>query len=324
MGIHARVIKLNTEFTSLEDLQDTILLNTNDKEVTGITDVERNTYEESYITLYSNWQNREGIEAGIQTIDFHENSGEIEEICDGNVRFLVKTAYVEYPKHKKRNGENVLLDKSTRTNIIKIDVIFFESAERIYAIICTIPNHENKVLNLIKNENISLENDDYIINANEFLWLFYRYSTNNSMLDDNLEIVNITSFTGNIFNEQHVIQGNSNLASTLIVTKAFVSCGHPFTKMKIEMSILGYQLVFFIDENSNLNIDADSNFLTQQDTLIMLPLYIVSVLIPLIHRLYLEDNFEDNLLIQEEFSKRIGLDVINEIMEHNNIQANEL
>lgn len=163
-----------------------------------------------------------------------------------------------------------------------------------------------------------------MINVNQFLWLFYRYSTNNKMLDDNLEIANISSFTGNIFNAEHIIQGVSDVTSTLIVTKAFVSCGHPFTKMKVTMNIHGYGLVFLIDEYSNLNIEAESIFLTQQDILITLPLYIVAILIPLIQQLYMEDDFEDNSLVQREFRKRIGKDVINEIMEYNNISTNDL
>lgn len=321
MGIHTRVIKLDVRYTSLEELYETILINTNNRRVTGLSEIEIRDIEESEITLYSNWEDRDGIETGIQEINFHENT---EAIGEANVRFLVKTAYIEYAKHKKRDRNDVLLAKENRTNSIKIDVVFFENENKVYAIICTIPNHENKVLNLIKPENISQENADYKINANEFLWLFYRYSTDCRMLDDNLRISNITSFTGNIFNEEHVIQGNSDVASTLIVTKAFVSCGHPFTKMKVGMDINGYGLVFLVDEHSNLNIDADSVFLTQQDTLITLPLYIVAIVIPLIHQLYSDDDFEDNSLVQEEFSKRIGKDVINEIMRHNNILISDL
>lgn len=323
MGIHTRVIKLNEDFTTLDDLHGTILLNNNNKLVAKLTTEERSRYPKPDITLYSTWEERPGIESDIQEINFYQNVVPPVETGAGNIRFLVKRASVEYTKHTTRiNG--VLLGKNLRTNHIDIDVIFFETNNEVYVIICTIPNHENKVLDLINKDNISLENHDYIINPNEFLWLFYRYSTDNKMLNEFLKITNITSFTGNISNEQHVIKGDSDVTSTLIVTKAFVSTGHPFTKMEVEMQIHGYGLVFLIDKNSNLTISPSSTFLTQQDVLITLPLYIVSILLPLIQFLYTEDGFENDVHVQEEFKRLIGKDVISEIMAHNSIDKNDL
>lgn len=318
--INTKVILLNERFNSLENVQSNLLTLNNNKLVASISATEARELSTDDKTLYSNWMNCNLLDSHILEYDFHpEDEG------TGNVRFLVKTAHVEYTKKQKRDNHGQLLEKYLRINVIDINVIFFEANNRIYAIICANDNHEKKVIDLVSSANIDNVNTTYEISANEFYWLFYRYSVGLSELNASLTISNITSFKGNIFDEHHVIEGNSDETSELIVTKAFVSTGNDFTKMKINLNSYGSNIVFLVDNISNLSIDAESTIiLTEYPPEIVIPLYIVSIIIPIIHLNYIEDDFTEDAQVKQEFSKRVGLDVITKIIEYNNVELSDL
>lgn len=323
MILHSKVIKLTEEWNTLEVVVNNLITRNNNRIVPSLTPHERENISDEEKTLYSTWLINDSIGSPILESDFHSEADDVLERSTANIRFLVRSASVEYSRHKKRDNNGVLLPKEVRVGIENINVIFFERNNSVFIIICTIPNHYNKVKQLIGEANLDEENSDYQITSNEFLWLFYKYSTHQNNLSESLQISNITSFTGNIFDENHVITGASDVTSSLVVTKAFVSCGYPFTKMRVSMHSRGYMLNFLIDENSNLSIDTESEFLHQQDVTIMMPLYIISIIIPMIHEFYNIENFERNI-VREDFLKRIGIDVITEIITSNNISIEEL
>lgn len=318
--INTKVFLMNN-ITSLEEVESNILTLSNEKIVPGLTDTELRTLRNEDKKFFSSWTRLNSIDTSILELDFHNEFKEL----PGDIKFLVRNAHIEYSKRKKRDSLGCLLSKELRLNIIDIPVIFFENDGNVYAIICTNDKHVRKVIDLIRDTNINLDSDYYNITPNEFYWLFYRYSNELNELHEKVSINNITSFKGNIFDEHHVIEGNSDDTSNLIVTKAFVCTGNDFTKMKIDLGAFGFNIVFLIDNNSNLNIDADSTiFLTEYPSEIVLPLYIIALVVPMIHKFYNEDNFTDDCSIKDEFSKRIGIDVIKKVIEYNQIDIQDL
>lgn len=318
--INTKVFLMNN-INTLEEIETNILTKSTEKFVTGLSNIEEKSLRNEDKKFFSSWTTLNSIDTNILKLDFHQNHKEL----PGDIKFLVRNAHIEYSKRTKRDGRDCLLPKELRLNIIDIPVIFFENDGSVYTIICTNDKHIKKVIDLIKDININLDSDYYNITSNEFYWLFYRYSNELNSLHEKVSINNITSFKGNIFDEHHVIEGNSDDTSNLVVTKAFVCTGNDFTKMKINLATFGFNIVFLIDSSSNLNIDADSTiFLTEYPAEIVLPLYIIALLVPMIHKFYNEDNFTDDCSIKGEFSKRIGLDVIKKVIEYNQINEHEL
>lgn len=324
-GIMAQLLRLNEKFNSLDVVKEKLLPLTHIKSVNSLSVEELNDLPEDDRVYISKWLTNDHHLAEIRSYSPTESCSNSTE---SEIRYMVGRAYIEYRRNKQRDSMGNLLPKTDRINLVEIDVIFFERDSGIDAIICTPDNHINKVKALISDENICKGYSKNNINSDEFYWLYYRYSTKKKVLNNDISLINITSFTGNIFDEHHTIYGKSDNTTDLIVTKAFVCSGsNPFTNMKISIAF-GLTLIdFLVNRESDIRIDVESNIpqeLADMDKEIALPLYLLSYLLPKIRELYINDAFTDDLNIKIDFSKMLGLEVIKAIMTHNDINAEEL
>ncbi|MBC1273906.1 hypothetical protein HCA68_01155 [Listeria booriae] len=323
-GIMAQLFRLTEKFKSLESVAEQLLPMVDRKSLPHLSIEELNDLPEDDRVYISRWLTNRQQPTGINSYTPIESCNDV----TSEVRYMLGRAYIEYRKNKQRDLNGTLLPKADRINIVEIDVIFFERDSGIDVIICTPDNHINKVKALISDDNISKKNANKTITSDEFYWLYYRYSIDSKVLNDDITLINITSFTGNIFDEHHTISGTSDSTTDLIVTKSFVCSGsNPFTNMKISIAIGFIVIDFLVNRKSDIRVDVESGIppeLMEVSKKIALPLYLLSYLLPKLRELYENDAFTDDLKIKVDFSKMLGLEVINAIMSHNNISVEEL
>ncbi|HDX9627788.1 TPA: hypothetical protein ROY30_001434 [Bacillus cereus] len=239
------------------------------------------------------------------------------------VKYLVREAYIEtskWPKNMFENGR--LLPKPQRIVTENIKTLFFEKNEEVYCIIFTTSAVSlNKIKQKLFNEEQPLEcvGDSYELHSDLFYWLFDKYEEGNKIIATRFEIEGISGFLGNIADENHKIKGDSDITTKLLVTKAFVSKFYPITAIDIMLKYHDYRLDFVFNQQSECSLRSSShipNFQDEKDLSAALIIY--SFIIPLLKELFEEDS-EWSPEKKGAFSKKMGMEVIREIAQFNNI-----
>lgn len=246
------------------------------------------------------------------------------------IKFITTIAKLEYSKQKKRDANDQYLPKSQRINDAFVKVVFFELDNFIYFVICTSQQvNIDRVIRLIGSKEINKTRSEFTFPEDFFNWIFYQFSERNRILGDNYYLKGIGGFMGNVSDDQNVIKGISEQTSELTVTKAFISNGESLknvtARVKKENEI---DIVFGIDHecNSVIYVTQSANLMlfetTNKDNLMLVYLY--GVLIPKLRSLYKDAEKDFVGEHKESFSKKIGIEVIESIMEHNHITIEEL
>lgn len=264
-----------------------------------------------------------------------EEIGEVEEVkvpeieardhtSEKTILFQKAVANVEYSKRKKKDDQGNFLPKAERVNDSDVDLMFFEKEQQVYVLILTSNDYNiSRVLSLIGDEHISSMNHEYSLEANIFNWLFYVYTERDGVLSPDTSLENISGFVGNVTDDANVFTGTSHQTTELIVTKAFISNGGELKKIKLRVRDADVDITCMVNENSSAvvftNLSTKLRLLDGMDKPTFLLMYLYGYLILRLKQLYSKDSAK---FIEEDnpnFSKKIGIDVIQSIIEKNNI-----
>lgn len=271
------------------------------------------------------WDNFSDIETLENTTVNEEDKGQ-----EKKIQFIKATANIEYSKQKKRDSNGAYLPKQQRINEVQVDVYFISIDANIYAVICSSQLvYVNRVRKLIGRENFSSSNPEYSFRNDFFNWLFYQFDESNGALGDQFFLRGIGGFMGNITDDQNIFKGVSQQTSELIITKAFISNGETLknitARIKKDNEI---DIVFGIDDKCNTVIYVNQSrkllILDSVETSSFLLVYLYGCLIPKLRQLYVSE--EESFANEDKgnFSKKIGLQVIQSIINNNNIDLGEI
>ncbi|MEY2240950.1 hypothetical protein ACTWKB_14675 [Bacillus sp. 4A_MP2] len=314
----------NNYIKNLDDVQKKILNKTyTEKLIISKKDIKlAETLSDDEKSFYYTW---EGI-SEINEIELNKASKESEEtIC----KFLFATANIEYTKKIKKDERGIFLPKKERVNYTQVKTYFFCMEDSIYIIICS--SNETcieRVRRLIGLNYISDQNDGYSIQPDLFNWLFFKYTQDKGSLTDELTLMNINGFIGNIGDEHNIFEGTSDQTSELIITKAFISNGETLKTITARLKNEDIDIIFTVDDQSNTQI-----YTRQSDVLKLLEfhdndtffvIYLYSKLIPELKSLY--NSASSQFLSKEKrrFSEKIGLEVINSIIKQNSLTLEDV
>lgn len=249
------------------------------------------------------------------------------EFKEKKIPIVTANALIEFPKRRKKNSMGNLLPKSERTNDDIVKVIFFENNKKTYALINTSNEaHCNRVKKLIGTNNIMSMSEEYILDEDMFNWLFYINKECKRKLNKTWTVDNITGFTGNVVDEDNIFKGVSDYTTDLIITKAFISNMESLTNVTVKINTTNADLIFSIDNQSNVTLFVNRSTFYFDSTLddSAMIVYLYTILIPQLNILY-EINKTDFLLNKKtEFFKKMGLEVIESIINKNEISLDDL
>lgn len=315
------LLKLKTSFTSIEDVQENILDRVHNEplRVKNIPD----DADQSELTFKYEWQNPSDPEE----IEFENASQEL--------KYLKVTASCEFSTRRvfDPSDNRKLLPKSARVNIALIEVLFVEIANEVHVVIFSNEFYGlRRVKILIGETSIEPLTSTHNIHSDLFHWLFFKYIKEDYELDEHISIDNINGFTGTVINQDHMFEGNSSQTAELIITKAFITNGHPITSIKVNFQISDASINFYlseISEGKELGIVVEkgssiTSIMNNEEIEYVVPMYIFFYLIPTVLSLYKADEREFLSSVKTDFSKEIGIEVIKTIMAKNNISVDEV
>ncbi|MGN7312680.1 hypothetical protein ACTHQ4_16440 [Alkalicoccobacillus gibsonii] len=319
--ITCKLFKL-TNVKSLQNVQDIILKRRYaDPLITGLTDKKKtekmSEYEKNFFFTWGEKSKPNNIK--LNNIDGIERS----------VDYLFVTAEIEFTKRTRKDSRGEFLPKKDRINYIQITNYFFCIGESVYLIICSsIEKHIERVKNLVGMENLTNVDDSYKIPSDLFNWMFFIYTQNKGKLDDSIKLMNIGGFIGNTGDEHNIFKGTSDQTSELIITKAFISNGETLKTITARLKNDDIDIIFSIDDYSNTHIFVKQSMKRKlfeaEDVTPFLIIYLYSYLIPKIKSLY---NISAKQFLDKEkkqFSIKIGLEVIESIINHNYLSFDEV
>ena len=247
--------------------------------------------------------------------------------ADGKrINFIEASAHIEYAKRKIFDGNHHFLPKEERTNLESIDIIFFEMNYSFFVLIEESRKKQvDRVLKLIGEkyyEKIEKLDSDF------FNWLVYLYSENEGRLNNHIKITSVSGFLGNVLDNENIISSKSAETMNLTATRAFISTGGILREVNL-----------VIDDNDNNNIcfkinDESRTVISLNESFPYTPLngleksernvlYMYTYLLPHLKAIFQEkkDSFQNK---KREFAKKIGIEVIREIMDVNTISKKEI
>lgn len=255
------------------------------------------------------------------------NQNEIKETVfefdEDKISVIIAVAVLESTKRITRDkGTGKLLPKADRINTEPVKVIFFEHNKKTYALINTSnETYSNRVKKLIGIENITDIGKDYTLSEDLFSWLVYIHKEHKKVLNNTWRINNITGFIGNAVDEDNIFKGTSDYTTDLIITKAFMSNGESLTNVTVQISNSNNDVdfIFSIDNQSNTTLLLNRSLLFWGNDENSKIIYLYTVLIPIMKSIY--DKSKNNYLNNQksEFLKKMGLEVIDSIVEKNNL-----
>lgn len=234
---------------------------------------------------------------------------------------------LEYSKRTKRDAQGKLIPREERVGNVAVKVLFFKMEESIYCIIFSSNEiYINRAKKLIGESFIKSIDSRFELEADLFNWLFYKYKDNCGVLAQNLQINSITGFIGNSRDEHNIFKSVSDQTSDLTVTKAFISNGEQFRNVTVRIMTEEVQMVFSIDDISNVDLFlnlSQVNYNTSDEGR-LLPVYLYTILIPMIKRVYNENAKQFLDIDKKQFLNKMGLEVIMSIMENSDISIKEI
>lgn len=314
-------IFLLDKHSSIIDVKNNILKRTYQEELLiakqDVKQAQVMSEEEKY--FYYEWDNERTKTEDIILSETEDNIIE--------TRVLETYAELEFPKKRKKDPLGNILPKKDRINDTSIRVIFFENEKAIYFLIFTSnESHIDRVRKLIGENYIKDVDQRYHMAPDLFNWLFYKYSVSKGCLTEELTLNNISGFIGNSIDEHNIFKSSSDQTSDLIITKAFISNGEILKNITARITSPEGELVFSLDHNSNstLFLNQSIMYFNSSDKEMLTPIYLFKLLIPAIKNAY-EDNSKKFLeKDKKQFSAKIGLEVIQSIIENNDIELKEI
>ena len=258
------------------------------------------------------------------------NIGEVESLPFSyggkEINFVEASARIEYAKRKIFDSDHHYLPKKERTNLENIDIIFFEMNQKFFILIEESREKQiDRVLRLIGKANYEeVEN----LSSDFFNWLVYLYSENEGKLNSKIGITSISGFLGNVFYDENVVSSKSEETIKLIATRAFISTGGILREVKLNVDDSNnYNICFKMDDRCRTVISVNEsvpymtpNALEKGERLV---LYMYTSLLPCLQKMFQakKAGFKNK---KKKFAKKIGLQVVKEIMDINNIHKDEI
>lgn len=248
-------------------------------------------------------------------------------VAGKDIPFIEASADIEYAKKQIFDVKGHFLPKDERTNRDSIGVIFFELDDNIYVVIQESRKKQiDRVLDLIGTNNYC--SSSWKLSNDFFNWLVYSYSELEGIINSKIKIASISGFTGNVFDNENVVSSKSMETIKLIATRAFISTGGILREVSIILNDSDNcsicckldnecKAVISINESEKIT---NTNGLDKTENLIM---YVYTYLIPLLRNIFGKDKTEFRNQ-KKRFAKKIGIEVINEIMKENEIKKSEL
>lgn len=315
------LLKLKTSFTSIEDVQKRILTRIHDEPL-NVKNIPEDADPAETMFRYE-WHNSSEPEL----IKFENMEQEL--------KYVKVTASCEFSTRRVFDPSDgkTLLPKIERLNIALIEVLFVETVNEIHVVIFSNEFYDlRRVKTLIDESFIEPLTSTHNIHSELFHWLFFKYIKEDYELDEKISIDNINGFTGTVIDQDHMFEGKSSQTAELIITKAFITNGHPITSIKVDLQISDAYINFYLSEvlkGKELGIVVEkrssiTNILNNEEIEYVVPMYIFFYLIPTILNLYKSDEREFLSSAKTDFSKEIGIEVIKTIMAKNNISVEEV
>lgn len=244
------------------------------------------------------------------------------------ISFIEATAEIEYAKRRIFDENKQFLRKKDRVNTEIIQVIFFELDGEFYVIVQeSKQKHIDRILKLIGSN--YLEGPNWMLSGDLFNWLFYLFAEKNGVITSKMSISSISGFTGMVSDNENIVSSKSMKTMKLIATKAFISTGGILNEVSI---------ILRDDDNCSICCRLDNqcrsvvsvseskrftspNGLSESENFL---LYIYTYLIPLLREKFLQDKQNFTTDKKQKFAKKIGIEVIDDIMKENNIKPSEL
>ncbi|EEI20377.1 hypothetical protein G8J22_00574 [Lentilactobacillus hilgardii] len=235
-------------------------------------------------------------------------------------------AKIEFPRRVKFGRDGQPLDRKDRINVNHPYIILFRKNEDIYmGIITSYSPDINRVEKLFGEERVEQLGASQYLTDSFFVWIYYHYSKGIKIMDD-LTLNNITGFTGIVSDPSNTFSGDSDNTANLIITKAFVSNKNPLKSLKLDVNSNYLLTLLILTEKRDISIDIHKTTVLLQTNSESEELLAISyVYVYLLPRLLLcykkEENFKRE---NNDFSREIGIDVINSIVQRNNISLKEV
>lgn len=241
-------------------------------------------------------------------------------------------ASIEFPRNKRTDNIGNILPREERININDVPIILIKDSkeESFLIIISSYKPDVFRVNKLIGIDDVQGINVSDCIPNEFFVWMYYCYNRHEKILDD-LNLNNIVGFTGIIDDDTNKITGSSNSTSNLLITKAFVSNGYDLKSLIFDLSDSALTTVTAINEDRSLILDLNETELSfdslsegsRDQKMVRSIAYIYSSLLPALIKKY--DSEKPSFVSQNKnFSKEIGIEVVQSIIDHNGINKNEL
>lgn len=244
--------------------------------------------------------------------------------------YISCTANCEFSKRITRDANDKLLPKEERVNVDETTVLFVEKDNYIYAIIATANLYSLKrTMDLINYPTCSSV-DEYEISTDFFHWLFYKYNKQERDLNKEFYLENIRGFTGVILSEEHSFSGKSDQTADLIITKAFITNGHPIKSLKLILETKESRLTFYINTESNIIIESGSEItlinqnMAQSDEKEALAIYVYFFIVPELLQVYKTLASDFDIKGKTDFLYNLGIEVIESIAKHNKIDLTKV
>lgn len=278
-----------------------------------------NSMSESEKNFYYNWDKKR---TKLENVILSEKD---ESVVESNV--LEAYAELECPTKIKLDSHGRILPKKDRINIVYVRVVFFEIKGAVYLLIFSSnETYVDRVQKLIGSNLIKTVDKEYKIEPDLFNWLFYKYSLFKGKLTDELLIKNISGFIGNSVDEHNIFKGFSDQTSELIITKAFISNGEILKNVTVRIASTDGDFVFSIDHVSNISLFVNQStiYFNSSNKEIVMSVYLYHILIPLVKEAYKKSSKEFLNKEKNQFSVKIGLEVIKSIVDRNSISLSEI
>ena len=260
-----------------------------------------------------------------------EEIREIQSIPTANkgkeIQFIESSIRIEYATKRIFDANHKFLPKNERINKDTISVIFFELDKEIYILIQESRLKQIvRVIDLIGEKNIV--KSDWKLSSDFFNWLVYLYSEYNGKISESFTISAISGFTGNVFDNDNIVSSKSMETIKLIATRAFISTGGILREVSVILEDSDNCSICFKINNECSTVIAINNSvryvsvnaLKKEEYLL---LYVYTYLIPLLRNLFIK-NQQNFVTKKKQFAKKIGIQVVKEVMEENSIEKSEL
>lgn len=310
---HAVVLKINVTNSMLDNLITNVPMVYHNKRTDKTGLKEQEYFSEDYEYTWEKPFVKKRLSVGVEK----------------SVTFQVATARIEFPRRvKSRDG--MLLARNERVNVNQPDVVLFstDSGSSYMAVITSYLPDVERVVKLFGEDKVERIEGDELLTDSFFVWVYYHFQKSLDILPS-LNLNNITGFTGIVSDPTNTIVGSSDNTADLIITKAFVSNKNPLKSLKLDLldNVMGTLMMLSEDREVTIDVSRTQFILaedySEEEKILYAIAYIYTALLPELLIKYASESMEfENQ--NRDFSKEIGLDVIESIVKLNDISLEDL